>query len=300
MDTLRRAATMKTISRILILAMLHLGWLTSYGYAEMVPTESAIRVQDDRQRLLDLLERQEVIEELEKYGISKVEAVARINSLTDEEVTMIAGKLDELPPGGVIEPFLFAAFFMTWLILYPVMAFVCLFKAEPWNECMEWSQRFWENWKSGSSGGGSDSYGGFQYCNSGCESDFKGCMESADGEKNEEQECKDNKITCDTKCSDWAEGFQENDSPSLGESISNIILFQSSQNRRYKTVSCKSRCESQLPDCIRSRGLTNKSESQCENEKQTCSQKCEQAEAKGKLCQNPDTNEYYPCEVQQE
>jgi len=46
------------------------------------------------------LDRQDVIGELEKHGISKVEAVARINSLTDEEVTDIAGRLDELPEGG--------------------------------------------------------------------------------------------------------------------------------------------------------------------------------------------------------
>jgi len=65
----------------------------------MVPTGSATQsqVQDDRQRLLDLLHRQEVVNELEKYGISKVEAATRINSLTGEEVTKIAGKLDELP-----------------------------------------------------------------------------------------------------------------------------------------------------------------------------------------------------------
>ena len=85
--------------------MFHLCWLTSFGYAEMIPTESAAQSQEqintDRQRILDLLDRQEVIDELEKYGISKVEAVARINSLTDEEVTEIAGKLDELPEGGV-------------------------------------------------------------------------------------------------------------------------------------------------------------------------------------------------------
>ena len=92
----------KTISHILIFAMLHLCWLTSYGYAEIVPTESATQpqVQDDRQRILDLFDREDVVDELEKYGISKVEAVARINSLTDEEVTKIAGKLDELLEGG--------------------------------------------------------------------------------------------------------------------------------------------------------------------------------------------------------
>jgi hypothetical protein len=66
----------------------------------MIPTESAAQsqVETDRQRILDLLNRQEVIDELEKYGIPKEEAAVRINSLTDEEVTEIAGKLDELQP----------------------------------------------------------------------------------------------------------------------------------------------------------------------------------------------------------
>jgi Family of unknown function (DUF6627) len=46
------------------------------------------------------MDRREVVDELEKYGINKVEATARINSLTDEEVTKIAGRLDELPAAG--------------------------------------------------------------------------------------------------------------------------------------------------------------------------------------------------------
>ncbi len=101
---MRSSHYFKTISQILIFAMLHLCWLTSYGYAEMVPTESTIEQpsqdETDRQRILDLLDRQEVVNELEKYGITKVEATSRINSLTDEEVTEIAGKLDELPTAG--------------------------------------------------------------------------------------------------------------------------------------------------------------------------------------------------------
>jgi len=39
---MRLSRHFKTISQILIFAMLHLCWLTSYGYAEMIPTESSI------------------------------------------------------------------------------------------------------------------------------------------------------------------------------------------------------------------------------------------------------------------
>ena len=58
--------------------------------------------------ILDLMNRREVVDEFEKYGISKMEATARINSLTDEEVTQIAGKLDGLPAAG---------FFLPWFLV---------------------------------------------------------------------------------------------------------------------------------------------------------------------------------------
>jgi Family of unknown function (DUF6627) len=147
-------ASMKTISRILIFAMLHLCWLTSYGYAEMVPTESAaqFQIQDDRQRLLDLLGRQEVVDELGKYGISKVEATARINSLTDEEITKIAGKLDELQEGGQGEglydallalPIILLTFF--YVAFFPIAAGVCGFAEDTWRECIRDYEGFYTN-----------------------------------------------------------------------------------------------------------------------------------------------------------
>ena len=137
---MRLSPYFKTISQVLILAMLHLCWLTSYGYAEMLPTESSVQshVQDDRQRILDLLDRQEVVEELEKYGITKVEAASRINSLTDEEVTEIAGKLDELPPGGYIQYILLLPFlaFGAMAICLVRMPFCLIFECETsWGAC---------------------------------------------------------------------------------------------------------------------------------------------------------------------
>jgi hypothetical protein len=72
----------------------------------MVQTESSIEQSStsntDRQRLLDLLDRQEVVAELEKYGISKVEATARINSLTNEEVAALNKRIGQLHAGGFV------------------------------------------------------------------------------------------------------------------------------------------------------------------------------------------------------
>jgi len=58
------------------------------------------KIQDPRPRLMAILNRDVVVDSLCQQGISKVEAVARINSLTDAEVTAVMEKIDQLPPGG--------------------------------------------------------------------------------------------------------------------------------------------------------------------------------------------------------
>jgi hypothetical protein len=53
----------------------------------------------DRARINELMAREDVQRELKTYGISADEAQARVNSLTDEEVMQVAGRLDQLPAG---------------------------------------------------------------------------------------------------------------------------------------------------------------------------------------------------------
>ena len=94
----------RSMAGFLILAMLHLCWVSSFAWAEMVATDSVTSSQTEnqnpRQRLLDLLNREEVQQELEKHGLSQVEAVARVHSLTDEEVVEVMGKVDQFPNGA--------------------------------------------------------------------------------------------------------------------------------------------------------------------------------------------------------
>ena len=214
----------KTISRILILAMIHLCWLTSYGYAEMIPTESSIEQSStsntDRQRLLDLLDRQEVIDELDKYGISKVEATARINSLTDEEVTEIAGKLDELPQGGQGSGgggYGWPVAVLMLLIAIIVAAYISgvIYKGItcPFVDCEDSIFKPW--WKDNSdssdsgSGSGTESSEEMQdaaRCYSICNSISYECINSEKIEKSEPQ-CEEDKQMCFRQC----EGEEESD-----------------------------------------------------------------------------------------
>lgn len=66
-------------------------------YADMIPTQSP-----ERSRVMALMERPEVAQQLEKMGIAKDEAKARVAAMSEAEVAGLAGKLDALPAGGAL------------------------------------------------------------------------------------------------------------------------------------------------------------------------------------------------------
>jgi hypothetical protein len=74
------------------------------AYAGMIATPAS-----DRDRVNALIERPEVAQQLEKFGIAKADAKARVAAMTEEEVASLAGKLDALPAGGALgnQDFLF-------------------------------------------------------------------------------------------------------------------------------------------------------------------------------------------------
>ena len=72
-------------------------------YAAMVSTDQVLntnRSNPDRERLVAFLEREDVQKQLELWGLDKEMAKARVNSLTDEEVSQAARQMDQLPAGG--------------------------------------------------------------------------------------------------------------------------------------------------------------------------------------------------------
>ena len=57
----------------------------------------------DRARVKAFVSRHDVVAQLQSYGISFEEALARVDHLTDQEIALIVGKLDQLPAGGYVE-----------------------------------------------------------------------------------------------------------------------------------------------------------------------------------------------------
>jgi hypothetical protein len=60
----------------------------------------------DADRVLQLMSRADVQQQLRSLGVDVERAKARIAALTDEEIRRITGQVDALPAGGDMEPVL--------------------------------------------------------------------------------------------------------------------------------------------------------------------------------------------------
>ena len=74
-----------------------------FASAAMIGTNTLLtadRNQDTRDCLHDLISREDIKKVLVARGINPLEAKARIDSLSDDELALISGKITDLPAGG--------------------------------------------------------------------------------------------------------------------------------------------------------------------------------------------------------
>jgi hypothetical protein len=70
--------------------------------AAMIETQS-IAASSNRDRLSSMLDRADIVAHLERYGVDSADVKARVAALTDDEAAQLAGKMDSLPAGGLLE-----------------------------------------------------------------------------------------------------------------------------------------------------------------------------------------------------
>jgi hypothetical protein len=90
---------------VVLTASLATGSLETAAYGGVISTEqylTAIDREATLQRIDAVLAREEVRSRLEQYGVDPVAADARIASLTDQELSLLATELENLPAGGNI------------------------------------------------------------------------------------------------------------------------------------------------------------------------------------------------------
>ncbi len=101
MDKLRRLT--KPVSHLVAFGLLALSLHLPAAHAGMIGTEAVInaaQVQQDRERLRTVFNRDDVQAQLMARGADPAQVQARVDSLTDQEVLSLSGKIDQLPAGG--------------------------------------------------------------------------------------------------------------------------------------------------------------------------------------------------------
>lgn len=110
----------KPLAGLLILTFICLTLAWQPAQAAMVGTDQVLNPNQhnqDRERLHNFLNRAEVREQLEAWGVDSEIAKARIDCLTDEEVAEIVGQLDQLPAGGSAVGVIIGAAVLVFLVL---------------------------------------------------------------------------------------------------------------------------------------------------------------------------------------
>jgi len=116
------------IPKLLVITMLYLSGFSSVNAVMITSTDLVAQQQDQqaRDRLLQLLERQEVKDALMERGVDPAMAAQRVSSMTADEVRVMNQKMDELPAGGdflsvVVFVFLVLLFtdIMGWTDVFP-------------------------------------------------------------------------------------------------------------------------------------------------------------------------------------
>ena len=139
LSTRRHPLTVLFLAAVMFVTSLPLnvakaGMVSTQTLIEQQNADATASAEDEtsRERIRDLLARDDVRAEMIALGISSDEAEARLASLTDQEVVDIAGRLDQLPAGegvGTILVIIFVVFgvavLMDALGLLNIFPFVC-------------------------------------------------------------------------------------------------------------------------------------------------------------------------------
>ena len=89
------------VRKVLLIAVAF-PFLTATAPAEIISTEQ-ILPSSDRERVRVFMERDEAKARLQTLGVPSETAAQRVEAMTDEEVRVVAARMDTLPAGGALD-----------------------------------------------------------------------------------------------------------------------------------------------------------------------------------------------------
>lgn len=115
----------RTASFITFLLAAFLCLLSPIAGAELIQTEDTLpenQAQTDRDKVRTFLDRATVAERLKALGVEDGFIKPRVDSLTDEEVRLLAARIDALPAGGALNDWQLIIVILLVAILVAIIA----------------------------------------------------------------------------------------------------------------------------------------------------------------------------------
>ena len=95
-----RAALFRTICRFLIASLMMMSFTASAGMIGVDQLAASSSAHLDRAAVLAVLDRPEVVSQLQSQGLDPLVARERVASMSDREVQALNGEIDSLPAGA--------------------------------------------------------------------------------------------------------------------------------------------------------------------------------------------------------
>jgi len=116
----RHRGMKKAVACLVIVAFSFLSLVVAPAQAAMVGTADILKAQSDdlaRQKVKLFMERQDVVQQIQAWGVNPDEAQARVDTMTDAEISLLAAKIDQLPAGGDALGFILAVAVIIFVVL---------------------------------------------------------------------------------------------------------------------------------------------------------------------------------------
>ena len=116
----RNRGMKKAVAYLVIVAFSFLSLVVAPAQAAMVGTADILKAQSDdlaRQKVKLFMERQDVVQQFQAWGVNPDEAQARVDTMTDAEISLLASKIDQLPAGGDALGFILAVAVIIFVVL---------------------------------------------------------------------------------------------------------------------------------------------------------------------------------------
>ena len=116
----RHRGMKKAVACLVIMAFSFLSLVVAPAQAAMVGTADILKAQSSdlaRQKVKLFMERQDVVQQIQAWGVNPAEAQARVDTMTDPEISLLASKIDQLPAGGDALGFIVAVAIIVFVVL---------------------------------------------------------------------------------------------------------------------------------------------------------------------------------------